>query len=118
MPVGTVVCNEISWLIDPNNKFMRDDPNRLLGSLGIIPNFITNDTKDVIQEALNRYQFGGPEMKGGEVDKDGVYLYPQDPPLYPLASCMAGGKRIYIYQYGMISFVDLITREANTYRFD
>jgi len=118
MPIGIANCNDISWVIDPNDKFRHENPNYLLQCLGIIPNFITNDTEDVIKEALLRYQFGGPEMKGGDVDKNGVYSYPGDPLLHPLASCMAGGKYIYVYQYAIVSFVDIITNEARTYRFD
>jgi len=110
--------NDVQWVLDPNKKFGHMTDQELADSLGLIPTFIELEDEDVITAALNRYQFGGPSMKGGTVDSNGVYLFPEDPPLEPYATCMAGGKTIYVYAYGMISFVDIITKETVTYRFD
>lgn len=115
------ICNNIVWMLDPVNRFPHVEPEALLESLGVIPQFITEDTEDVIQTAIDRYGMllGGP-MKGGEVLEHGEYVYPEDPTLYPYASAVLPnrGMVVHIYDFGMISFVNSKTKESATYRFD
>ncbi len=112
------IHDDIVWQLDPNKRFQKVNPERLAESLGLIPDFITEDTDDVIQTALDRYGFHLGGDMGGTILDDGTYKYPGDPELHPLSRCEAGGKVIFVYDYGIISFVDAETKEAVTYRFD
>jgi len=87
--------------------------------LGYIPQFINPDSNDLIDEAIQRYQYGGYRM-GGKVLENGEYAYPGDPNLKPVASCQPTPSiKIYVYRYGIITFItDGKYEEARTYRFD
>lgn len=111
--------NGIIWNLDPHNYFIPKEgmkPQIVAQMLGLIPSFI-EDNEDVINIALERYGMGGPQMTGGTIEK-GVYKYPEDPDLLPLATCFAGGKMVLCYEYGIIAFVDVATSESEVYRFD
>ena len=117
--VATFFANDIKYYVDPLKKFSGVSTPRLVEALGFIPGFIYSDVDDVVETALANYGYniGGP-MVGGEIDKDGMYSYPGDPDLYPITRCVADNKTIYIYEYGIISFVDNDGGETVTYRFD
>ena len=110
--------NDVVWILDPNRKFKHVEPAHLAESLGLIPTFIVEDADDIIQTALDTYGMHIGGDMGGKVLEDGTYQYPEDPDLHPLARCTTSGKDVFVYDYGMISFVDIKTKEAITYRFD
>jgi len=110
------ICNGIVYTVDPLKKFSHVDPEALVNELGFIPTFITEETDNVMEEALLRYGFGMGEMTGGVVEEDGTYKYPGDPDLYPLTRCKANDTVIFIYSYGIIAFVDKDT--TTVHRFD
>ena len=112
------IANEVQYAIDPLNKFTAIDPKQLVAACGLIPSFISPEADDVMEEALLQYGFSMGPMVGGEVDKEGVYRYPGDPGLYPITRCEVGGKTIYIYEYGIIAFVDNFDGETVVYRFN
>jgi len=111
-------CNGVIWGIDPTNNFEGVDPDKLVKSVGYIPTFINPESDDVVKEALHHYGFGGPEMTGGTIEEDGTYKYPEDPDLYPLCKGYAGDKLIFIYQFGIIAFVDTEGDGSVVHRFD
>ncbi len=111
------ICNDVRWMIDPLDKYHNLLPQDIVTSLGFVPSFIY-ECPNVVEEAFTQYQFPCGGAMGGTATKEGVYQFPGDPDLYPLAMCQAGGKKIYQYQYGIVSFVDIKTEEHETYRFD
>ena len=97
---------------------------RLVMALGIVPQFV-NEAFEKMEEpptvesfykaVCDEYQFYMGPMEGGTIDADGVYEYPEDPPLYPLVSWGVGeGITIYMYQYAIVGVTEgdttLITR--------
>lgn len=76
--------------------------------LGLIPSFI-NDS-DVVgkgfREALGeQYGFGLYETTGGSISDEGVYSYPEDPDLQPLALYESPTEKCYQYDYAIIAIV-------------
>ncbi len=112
------IHNGIVWGLDPNQEYAHMQPEHIAEALGLIPTFISPHADDVVQEAIDQYGFHMGGSMGGEVTDKGVYQYPGDSDLHPYAICKAGGKIICVYPYGMISFVDIETKEAQTFRFD
>ena len=112
------ISNEVKYDIDPLDKFTNVAPEALVEACGFIPSFINPEADDVMEEALLQYGFSIGPMVGGKVDGIGIYKYPGDPDLYPITRCVADNKTIYIYEYGIISFVDNEGGETVTYRFD
>ena len=55
---------------------------------------------------------------GFEVTPQGVYEYPDDAPLYPLAMITAGNETIYIYEYAIVVHIDNATGIKQFGRFD
>lgn len=81
----------------------------LSGMLGFLPIWVADGGIRGLdaQEALTRaYPFPTYEMDG-EITDDGTYLYPEDPPLRPLATMRRSdeGETIYFYPHAMVGVV-------------
>ena len=111
------VVNGLLWDLDPMEKFQNVDDWTMKNMIGLIPSFITTTTDNLVKEALRNYGFGGPEM-GGTVNKEGIYSYPGDPDLFPIACCrLMNDKTIYIYEYAIVAFIGFNKKDV-IYRFD
>ncbi len=103
---GIRMIGGIAWGFDPLDKFPKATDDNLVELLGFIPEFIMN-CDNVVRTALAKYGYPASPMTGGVVNEDGVYLYPEDPPLYPIAKmpCWKSGNLCLsiwhnlIYQY-------------------
>ena len=97
-----IFLNSVSCVIDPTDHFSELDPVRLLEACAPIPYWIDVNASPSFQEQVDtKYCFGLFEIKGGTIDENGVYHYPEDPPLYPLAKWEVA----YMYQHAIISFI-------------
>lgn len=77
--------------------------------LGLLPYWVLNDAYFhlPLREAMeDQYQFPLYEIDGGEVDADGTFYYPDDPPLHPLIRIERLGEVFLQYHYGMVAFID------------
>ena len=92
----------MKFILDPNRHFHNVDRDRLMEVMGILPVWAAEPgpTKECFER---NYQFGVHEMKGGEVDTNGNYLYPDDPPLRPVAKMSKDDEVIYFYQHAMVA---------------
>lgn len=82
---------------------------------------LTSDETKAIDRIKEFYQFFGTStlMTGGIVGFDGVYEYPQDPPLYPRAKLtLDSGEYVYLYPYDMLASVDSATGLQSVMRVD
>jgi hypothetical protein len=92
--------------VDPTDHFSDVEPEYLVDACGLIPYWIDVTTEDSFQKQVDdNYGFGLFEMKGGEVDANGVYRYPEDPDLFPLVKWERDGEVAYMYQYAIMSFI-------------
>ena len=95
--------------IDPlaRPEFEHYDDEWFMEQVGYIPAFLQaalSDTTQPLGPALNEaYQHGGGPMTGGTYEEGGVYNYPEDPPLYPLAAIECARGTVYVYLYGIVS---------------
>ena len=107
----------IKCIIDPLKDFKSVEPVRLLEACGLLTSFAyeallevpEGSAEDVYTLMVSIYGFGDMRMKGGTVSPEGVYKYPEDPELKPLAVIQyegAEGTKVYIYQYGIVAVQD------------
>ena len=89
------------------DEFAPYNNNWYAEQIGYIPAFLQvaiADTTQPLGPALNEaYQHGGGPMTGGTYEEGGVYNYPEDPPLYPLAAIECARGTVYVYLYGIVS---------------
>lgn len=93
---------------DPTGAFDPINHGEALQELGLIPKFINDNdvvTKGFYKVFDEEYGFPILEMKGGRVDETGVYFYPGDVALYPLAVYRSPTEKCYQYRYGIIAIV-------------
>ena len=99
---------KIKSKLDPHNKYEHLSVEDLRMSLGSLPSWVMNPTffEFPLKEALDKqYGFGLFETKGGKVSKDGIFSYPEDPDLYPIAEIIRGDETFYQYQYGIVAII-------------
>jgi len=104
--INAMLNNGLVLTLDPLDHF-KTDPERIVDALGYIPAWLSRvDEYPSIKAALvDQYIYYMGDMTGGKIDKRGIYRFPDDPPLYPLASAEIDGERFYQYQYGIVATV-------------
>ena len=106
---------------DPLSKYEGHTLGNLMDMLGILPLWLIEGLKndESAQHAIvSRYDFGNPEMKGGVINEAGVYQYPQDEPLHPIATVTTQHTTVLFYPYAMVGFVDNKSGGSLMYRMD
>ncbi len=105
----------VNIIIDPTKSFSNISNDYILESLGLLPSFAANEQfKDIpLKEALHAaYGFGLFEMHGGIVSEEGIYKYPEDPELIPLAKIERDDEYFYQYKYGIVA---IKSRDSDKY---
>ena len=108
----------ISVTNDPLNRFPNHAGAFFYNSLGRLPEMFDAGLRSagpIHLGMLNAYGFGGSPMTGGTVADNGVYTYPEDPPLYPIAKMEGGPAVVWVYDYGICAIVE---DHTTVYRFD
>ncbi|MEZ9723246.1 hypothetical protein [Vibrio splendidus] len=103
----------IVWTINPTGKHDRHLEENAAEYMGLVPHFFKGlsfvlagvelSLTNLLDEAEAVYGFPASKIGGGTVSDSGVYLYPQDEPLYPYASTVISGTHIYQYPYGIVA---------------
>lgn len=107
------VCNDVTWILMEESKkecerFGLNWPMGVSELIGIIPNFFhgtqaVQDFENWKQDVTNAYGFPANHL-GGKVSEDGVYSYPEDPDLLPLAKAVLSPyKTVYIYSHAIVT---------------
>lgn len=96
------------FFIDPLGHFKGVDPQRLVEALGLLPGFIAgSDPEDDAKTAFDKaYCCGLFEMSGGTVTGKGIYQFPEDPDMYPIAQLLRGDETVYFYQSAIVAICD------------
>ena len=109
-------------IVDPLNNFNHLSKPYLKEALGLIPNFVYNedcmnlDAKEALEQ---QYGFGSLyDSKDTTITEDGMYLYPGDEPLFPLAKMIRKDEFIWQYQYGLVIIQNAETKEIFATRMD
>ena len=119
-PEPSLSVNGMSVTVDPSGKYKGIKPGKIWQSLGLIPYFVNSvamtpdvdTTEAAAQILLDAYGFGfsvdhNMVDHGSQIDKDGVYSYPEDPDLYPLVQFeVQNGIKIYVYEYALVGVDD------------
>jgi hypothetical protein len=108
--------NGVAWKLDPLNHYERQSPVDIAMSMGLIPEFLhAHDERAVLAQLEQNYGFGPLHaITGGTVDETGVYRYPEDPPLYPIAETQLKGTKVRMYPYAIMHIssadTEIVTR--------
>jgi hypothetical protein len=111
-------------IIDPTGRYASVPRENLLSSLGILPHWAieAKNFNNSFREALvSQYAYYMGDMIGGTVDfTTGVYSFPGDKPLFPIARLTIDGinQVCYFYQHALVSVVDNDTQTAWMTRMD
>jgi len=92
------------------------DPQHLMDTLGVLPYWAALAITDILNSAdpltVDNIRANMEESYGlgawkcsGEVKSGGVYTYPKDPDLHPLATIATPAGNIFFYPYAMVGFV-------------
>lgn len=101
------VVNEVAWKLDPTAAFISAEPSRIAMALGHIPAFFHPNMNNVMQESLATYGYHvGAVMTEGTLKENGAFLFPGDPPQYPLASAVVRDVEVFIYQHAVVAYRD------------
>jgi hypothetical protein len=98
-------------MVDPTGHFEGVAEGRLIEAVGILPHWAaqalraSESARVVFLAMVDLYRFGKYEFSGGEVDAQGVYRYPEDPPLYPILTLEHKGIKVHFYQHAMLAIV-------------
>lgn len=100
--------------IDPTGHHASEHPDStaadVINMCGFLPGWFLNateqnpdSTEGLAALLAEQYGFGWPVMpEGSTITETGVYTYPDDPPLHPLAAFRApGGALMLVYPYGI-----------------
>ena len=100
--------NSYKVTLDPTGHYtfkMGVSRPRIINSLGFILHWIANEERSFQEQVTESYGFPVFEMKGGTVDSDGKYSYPEDPVLAPLCKWERDGEVAYMYEYAIMAFI-------------
>lgn len=92
------------FMVDPLQKYSRSQRQDIIDTCGIIPYWLQSVKDDFKQCIKDNYPWLGEPM-GGEVI-EGVYVYPEDPELFPYMQAIFGDQVAYIYPYGIVAVID------------
>lgn len=95
------------WIPDPTGHFPKVAVGNLMSACGVLLIWLDeDDPRDAREQFDSNYPFGLIETRGGTVRDNGVYEYPEDPPLHPLMSCkLHDVEDVYLYQHAMVAIV-------------
>ena len=103
---------KLSIKIDPNNKYMDVEPQRLYMACGILPIWAISAEfiEDTAYEALKaQYRFPMMPMSGCEVDSKGAMRYPGDPVQHPYCRIKRLDETIYMYSHSVVAIVNKLS---------
>ena len=91
--------------LDPTGSYTTETAQYIMEACGILPYWVASWPQlGTLLEHLNQqYGFGIYEMTGGTLSDDGIYQYPEDPPLAPLISIQTMNGVFYQYLYGIVA---------------
>lgn len=98
-----------SIIIDPNDYYTDSNHHNIVSHCGVIinwainPNYVKSSFKTAV---LDQYLYGSDFCMGGDIDHDGVYRYPEDPPMHPLLKITRNDDVLYFYQHDIIAMSD------------
>jgi hypothetical protein len=97
------------FVIDPTRHFEERGATKqsLVEATGFLPAFALGDKETIAENLESNYRFFNEWRIGDEeVDEQGIFYYPDDPPLHPILLIAQGEEKIYIYQYGIVTKVN------------
>jgi len=108
--------------VDPTGHYAskNKNPSDVVQACGILTNYalMGNATISANLAANYTYFTGWSEPhKDAAMDDEGVYQYPEDPPLHPLIKLEQGNEEVFIYPYAIVC-VRVGGKFAHTARMD
>jgi hypothetical protein len=104
------MSNIIKAKLDPLGHSPGVPGSKFADACGVLPIWIIEAMKefdsveDVTESVLSAYALPCSKAYGGIISEKGIYLYPEDLPLYPLMEIKTDKVRVLIYHYALIAF--------------
>jgi len=104
--------DNLTATLDPTGHYAPisvEKAHHLIESLGFIPAWLSSalDYPNIRSALIDQYQYYmGDFVGGGEIDSNGVYTFPDDPPLYPIIEMKLRDETFYQYPYGIVATVN------------
>ena len=95
--------------IDPTDYYTDNNHHKIIAycqtviSWAINPSFVKTSFKAGV---LQQYLYGANFNMGGIIDSNGIYKYPDDPPLHPLLKIERNNDCLYFYEHDIIALKD------------
>lgn len=107
----------LAWQVDPLNHFRPQGvkPEALVKACGVLLEWVDDSDRRPAREQYDHHYNYGPlhESTGGSITEEGIFMYPQDPPQYPMVKGRMRHETIYIYQH---AFVAIVNDNGNIFR--
>lgn len=111
----------LAFNLDQHGKYGHLDQEWFAYNLGRLPEMIAYSLGEpetpLADSMVKEYKYATSPMEGGTVLADGVYSYPEDPLLYPFATCATDRGVFFIYPYGIVCIAEH-GKNPVIYRFD
>ncbi len=94
---------------------------QLINACGLLPAFAINAAyaELPLKGAMEaQYPYGLIELQDALVEPDGVFKYDGDPDQHPLVMVERGDEILYIYEHGMVAFVNPVEKTTYVTRMD
>lgn len=91
-----------------NGVFLAAASREVIPYLGLLPEMICNGDAPIHENLANNYPWfsGWTTDSKATVDSEGVYRYPQDPPLTPICTYTKDDVIVYQYDYGIVCVIE------------
>lgn len=95
------------FVIDPTGHFTERGASKakLVAACGFLPGFCLGEEPTLAENLVSNYSYfmGWTPPGSATVDAQGVFLFPEDEPQYPILKVAVDGETIYIYQYAIVA---------------
>ena len=106
--INPYVMEEIEAVLDPTGQHYKDGTTMksIVDVCGLLLKWGADDTYDNFKDRMEKnYRYFHSWRTTTDIDEDGVYHYPEDPPLYPFVSMRHKGDIMYLFPHQMVAIV-------------
>lgn len=94
--------------LDPTGAYQGVAQENIIRALGILPQWAAEAMQEGAEGGfkdalINNYPFYMGDMTGGTMTEEGIYSYPNDPDLAPLASMAGDGETCFFYEHAIVA---------------
>ncbi len=96
-------------IVDPTDYYTDENHHKIVAYCQTVINWALNPsfTKTSFKASiLQQYLYGSNWCMKGTIDHNGIYYFPEDPPLHPMLSISKNNDCLYFYEHDIIALKD------------